>query len=80
MAMRRRGFEVAHPNAAGIDVGSASHWVAVPTGSDEQPVREFKSFTEDLQQLADWLITCGVNTNSLESLWSKCEMNSSIFC
>jgi len=67
MAMRRRGFEVAHPNAAGIDVGSASHWVAVPTGSDEQPVREFKSFTEDLQQLADWLIACGVNTVAMES-------------
>ena len=47
--MRRRvQFEVAHPNTAGIDVGSASHWVAVPADRDDEPVREFKSFTADL--------------------------------
>jgi transposase len=67
MAVRRRGFEVAHPNAAGIDVGSASHWVAVPADREEQAVREFKSFTEDLLRLADWLSTCGVDTVAMES-------------
>ncbi|MGE8454717.1 MAG: hypothetical protein ACN6OP_29715 [Pseudomonadales bacterium] len=29
MAMRKREDEV-FPNAAGIDVGASSHWVAVP--------------------------------------------------
>jgi transposase len=67
MAVRKRGFELAHPNAAGIDVGSASHFVAVPADRDEQPVREFKSFTEDLQGLADWLGACGVETVAMES-------------
>ena len=44
-----------HLNAAGIDIGSASHWVAVPDDRDDQPVREFTSFTHDLTALATWL-------------------------
>ena len=42
-------------NAAGIDIGSKSHFVAVPEGSDEEPVREFECFTSDLNRLTDWL-------------------------
>lgn len=53
--------------AAGIDVGSRSHFVAVPEGVDEQPVREFSTFTDDLEQLADWLISCGITTVAMES-------------
>lgn len=53
--------------AAGIDVGSASHFVAVPEGSDEQSVREFSSFTSDLHELANWLEKCGVETVAMES-------------
>lgn len=69
MAVRNRAvkFELAHPNAAGIDIGSASHFVAVPPDRDDQPVREFKSFTEDLERLADWLEACGVDTVAMES-------------
>lgn len=68
MAVRKRvEFQLAHPNAAGIDIGSASHWVAVPADRDDQPVREFQSFTEDLQALADWLTACGVDTVAMES-------------
>jgi transposase len=44
-----------------------SHFVAVPVDRDEQPVREFPSFTEDLVVLADWLIACGVDTVAMES-------------
>jgi transposase len=54
-------------NAAGIDVGSDSHFVAVPAGRDETTVREFKSFTEDLYRLADWLTQCGIDTVAMES-------------
>lgn len=54
-------------NAAGIDVGSESHFVSVPEDRDEKPVREFKSFTEDLHALADWLIECGIETVAMES-------------
>jgi transposase len=53
--------------AAGIDIGSKSHFVAVPEGSDEVCVREFKSFTPDLNELADWLKKCGVTTIAMES-------------
>lgn len=53
--------------AAGIDIGSKSHFVAVPEGVDEQPVREFSTFTDDLERLADWLIACGITTVAMES-------------
>ena len=48
----RAALTLTHPNAAGIDIGSASHFVAVPPDRDGEPVREFKSFTTDLEQLA----------------------------
>jgi transposase len=67
VAVRKRSFTMEYPNAAGIDVGSASHYVAVPTGRCEQPVREFQSFTEDLATLADWLTECAVDTVVMES-------------
>ena len=68
MSVRKRmALELAHPNAAGIDIGSASHYVAVPPDRDDQPVREFKSFTDDLEQLADWLVRCGVTKVAMES-------------
>lgn len=54
-------------NAAGIDVGSAEHYVAVPPDRDPQPVRKFDSFTADLHALADWLAACGIETVAMES-------------
>jgi transposase len=54
-------------DAAGIDIGAASHFVAVPEERDEQPVREFAAYTADLYQLADWLKACGVKTVAMES-------------
>jgi hypothetical protein len=36
-----RGLEVMHPDAAGIDIGNESHFVAVPPGRTERPVQEF---------------------------------------
>jgi transposase len=54
-------------NAAGIDVGAGSHFVAVPADRDAEPVREFATFTADLYRLADWLRACGVETVAMES-------------
>ena len=54
-------------NAAGIDVGATSHFVAVPADRAEPPVREFEAFTADLYRLADWLAECGVETVVMES-------------
>jgi transposase len=56
-----------HPNAAGIDVGSKEHLVAVPPDRDAQPVRTFEAFTPDLHELAAWLKRCGIETVALES-------------
>lgn len=56
-----------HLHAAGIDIGSESHWVAVPPDADEKPVRNFSAFTGELEKLADWLKQCGVETVVLES-------------
>jgi transposase len=53
--------------AAGIDIGCKSHFVAIPEGLDEVCVREFKSFTADLFELADWLEKCGIKTVAMES-------------
>ena len=72
MAQRKRpatqaAITLTHPNAAGIDIGSAAHFVAVPPERDDEPVREFASFTADLHRLADWLDACGVDTVAMES-------------
>ena len=69
MAMRKQEQEqeVVFPNAAGIDVGGSSHWVAVPRQACDEPVREFGAMTADLNAMADWLLACGVDTVALES-------------
>src|SRR5258707_1937132 len=54
-------------NAAGIDIGSERHMVAVPEGRDEVSVREFGAFTTDLLALADWLAQCGITTVAMEA-------------
>ena len=60
-------LQVCHPHAAGINIGEAEHWVAVPPGRAPQPVRRFGTFTVDLDALADWLMDCGVTTVAMES-------------
>ena len=41
--------------------------MAVPPDRDDEPVREFPSFTVDLNALADWLQACAVDTVAMES-------------
>lgn len=66
MPVRKREDEV-FPNAAGIDVGASSHWVAVPPHLVEESVLEFGAMTDDLNAMAGWLLACGVDTVALES-------------
>ena len=56
-------------HAAGVDIGSRDHWVAVPQGSskDGQDVKRFETFTSDLEEIANWLLACGVETVAMES-------------
>lgn len=61
------GLQVVHPKAAGIDVGNEEHWVAVPADLDPEPVRSFGCFTPDLEEMADWLVRCGIETVVMQS-------------
>lgn len=65
-------LEIINPNAAGIDIGSQENWVSVPKDRDEQSVKKFGAFTEDLDKIVVWLKECKVTTVALEStgvLW-----------
>jgi transposase len=61
------GLEVVHRDAAGIDIGSEEHYVAVGPDRDAEPVRRLGCFTEDLQRLGRWLRECGVRTVVMQS-------------
>ena len=61
------GLDLVHANAAGIDIGNESHFVAVPPARDAEPVREFGSWTADLKRMAEWLKSCGIDTVAMQS-------------
>jgi len=61
------GLEIVNRNVAGIDVGNESHYVAVAPDCDPQPVREFGSWTADLERMAEWLKACGVEMVVMQS-------------
>jgi transposase len=60
-------LEVIHPDAAGIDIGNESHYVAVPPTRDSQPVRRFGCTTAELKEMAKWLKQCGMRTIAMQS-------------
>src|ERR1700682_2588580 len=60
-------LEVVHPDAAGIDIGNESHYVAVPPTRDSQPVRRFGCTTSELKEMAVWLKQCAIRTIALQS-------------
>src|SRR6201987_1460922 len=64
---RRSKLTIAHPDAAGIDVGARVHYVAVPEGRTGMPVRSFGSYTAQLEELVQWLKDCGIKTVAMES-------------
>src|SRR5271156_592976 len=61
------GGSMFEPNAAGIDIGAREIFVAVPPERDSGPVRRCGTFTGDLQQMADWLVICGITSAAMES-------------
>ena len=60
-------LEVVHPDAAGIDIGNESHYVAVPPSRDSQPVRRFGCTTAELKAMAAWLKLCEIRTVAMQS-------------
>jgi transposase len=60
-------LERIQPDAAGVDCGERSHFVAVPVERDPEPIREFRTYTGELTRLADWLTQCRIKTVAMES-------------
>src|SRR5208282_4524629 len=60
-------LEMIHPDAAGIDIGNESHYVAVPPTRDSQPVRRFGCTTSELKEMAVWLKQCAIRTIAMQS-------------
>jgi transposase len=58
-------MEVVNPQAAGIDIGSRSHWVAIGQGPTD--FKEFGVYNEDLYAIAQWLRESGIKTVAMES-------------
>lgn len=58
-------LDVVNTNAAGIDIGSRSHWVAV--GQTDEEIKEFGVYNENLYALADWLTKHKIRTVAMES-------------
>lgn len=65
---RKLSMEVVNPHAAGIDIGSKSHFVSAGQGLDE--VREFGVYTQDHQEMIDWLQSFDITTVAMESTGS----------
>jgi len=62
--------KIINPNAAGIDIASNEHYVAVGAEKCENPVRCFMGFTRDLHELAKWLVSLKIETVAMESTGS----------
>ena len=54
-------------DVAGIDLGSAEHFAAVPPDRDPNPVQSFPTFTHGLHRLADWLAACRIRSVAMEA-------------
>lgn len=65
MEEKQISLEVVHPNAAGIDIGSRSHWVAV--GQNAEDVKEFGVYSHDQLELCQWLKEKNVVHVAMES-------------
>jgi hypothetical protein len=61
------GLPVLWADTAGIDIGATEIYAAVPMDRDEEPLRCFGGFTEDLRSIAEWLKQCEVRRIAMES-------------
>lgn len=64
---KAQGLRIVNPNAAGIDIGSRVHYVAVPEGRGGRAVESFGCVTAELERMARWLLACAVDTVAMES-------------
>jgi transposase len=64
---RAEQLAVVHPNAAGLDIGAREIYACAPPNREGAQVKQFGTFTPDLQRLGDWLVQHGVDTVAMES-------------
>lgn len=60
-------LEVVNSNAAGIDISPKEMQVCVPVDRDENSNRKFGVYTEDLNNIVEWLKSCHIDTVAMES-------------
>jgi len=61
------GLPIINDRAAGIDIGSRIQVVAVPPELSDDPMQTFRSFTQDIERMADWLVSLGIKIMAMES-------------
>ncbi|MCW5620894.1 MAG: IS110 family transposase [Burkholderiales bacterium] len=66
-SIKAAGLPVIHDRAAGIDIGARFHVVGVAPELCEEAVRTFQAFTGDIERMADWLVSLGIETVAMES-------------
>ena len=64
---KRLELKIVNPDAAGIDVSSTEMQVCVPLDRDADNNRTFGVFTEDLDKISEWLVSCRITTVAMES-------------
>lgn len=65
MKKQKMPMTIVNPHAAGIDVGSRSHYVAI--GQEQQDVKSFGVYAEDLTSIRQWLLANKITTVAMES-------------
>jgi transposase len=71
-------LKIVNPDAAGIDVSSTEMQVCVPLDRETDNNRKFGVFTEDLNNISEWLNSCHITTVAMESTgvyWVPLYMN-----
>ena len=55
-------LRIVNPDAAGIDIGSQMHYVAIPDGRGGRLVESFGFVTAELVRMAEWMQKAGIRT------------------
>ena len=66
-SIKPAGLPVIHDRAAGIDIGARFHVVGVAPELCDESVQTFQAFTGDIERMADWLVSIGIETVAMES-------------
>ena len=67
LTVKNKRLSQVNPNVAGIDIGAKSIFVCAGLADGTQLVREYSTFTVDLQSMAHWLKECGTKSVAMES-------------